>query len=327
MMYFTFDHGEWASKLGAAMAQSAARGVKVRLIVDEIGLLFDEPTHAVYNRLLMDDLRRQGVEVCVFHPQGHHLNRFNRLHIKVCAIDEGAVFIGGSNIGDHYLRFSDHNLEMRGDIGEVFHDVYGYVDGFTCATKIEANLHLSRLIAGDAQVWLTVPKQRKDIRRALLDVILDAERDVTIRTWYFIPDPEILDALRSQAASGVVVRILLSDRTRMRLVDAANPIVAEDLTKAGAMVWRYTERFMHAKAAWNDKGEVLFGSANIDGKAMGSNFELSVFVRDAKLVEALNVAFAKDAAASRLHKVGDFADRSFVSRTLAHISRLATPWL
>jgi cardiolipin synthase len=327
MMYFTFDHGVWANKVAAAMVECAARGVKVRLMVDEIGLAFDDPTHAVYNRLLMDDLRSRGVEVCVFHPQGHRLNRFNRLHIKVCAVDEGEAFIGGSNIGDHYLELSDHNLEVRGEIGPVLHDVYDYVEGFTRKAKIETDLHLSRLIAGSAQVWLTVPKKRKDIRRALLDVILDAEKSVTIRSWYFIPDPEILDALNSQAMAGVAVRILLSDKTRMALVDAANPILAEDLTKAGAQVYRYTARSMHAKAAWNDKGDVLFGSANIDGKAMGSNFELSVFLRDAKLAQELSAAFDKDAAVSTLHKLGDFSHRSFFSRTLAHVSRLATPWL
>jgi cardiolipin synthase len=275
----------------------------------------------------MDHLRDNGVEVCVFHPQGHRLNRFNRLHIKTCAIDDGAVFIGGSNIGDQYLEFSDHNLEMRGDVGSLFHDVYDYIEGFTRKGDLETELHLSRLIADDSQVWLTVPKQRKDIRRALLDVILDAERQVTIRSWYFIPDQEILDALHSQAAAGVKVRILLSDKTKMPLVDAANPIFAEDLTRAGAQVLRYTARFMHAKAAWNDKGEILFGSANIDAKAMGSNFELSLFLRDIKLVELLNAAFEKDAAMSIEHKVGDFADRPFMSRTLAHLSKLATPWL
>lgn len=327
MMYFTFDQGDWAGRLGTAMVQCVARGVKVRLMVDEIGLAFDDPAHAVLNRMLMDDLRQRGVEVCVFHPQGHRLNRFHRLHIKVCAIDGTAAFIGGSNIGDHYLELSDHNLEVRGEIGPVFHDVYDFVEGFTRRAKIETDLHLSRLIAGDAQVWLTVPRQRKDIRRAFLDLVLDAEKSVTIRSWYFVPDAEILDALHSQAAAGVDVRILLSDKTRMPLVDAANPILAEELTKARAQVWRYTACAMHAKAAWNDKGDVLFGSANIDGKAMGSNFELSLVVQDTPLAAALDTAFERDTAVSTMHNQGDFSKRSFMSRTLSRVSKLAAPWL
>jgi len=328
MMYFTFDHGEWANRFSDALCERASAGVKVKLMVDEYGLMLDEPKHAVFNRLLMKDLERGGVEVNLFQPKGHRLNRTNRLHLKVCAVDDRAAFIGGSNVGDHYLEWSDHNLEMSGDVGRAFHDVYEYIEEFTPLADLERpDFHLSQLFAGGAQVWLTVPKQRKDIRRALLGVILDADEEVYIRSWYFIPDREILDALHSQAVNGVRVKILLSDKTKMPLIDSANPILAENLTKAGAEVYRYTSRYMHAKAAWNNKGDVLFGSANLDDKAMSSNFECSVVVRNLALEESLKSAFEKDCAASRLHQIGDFANRSLRSRALAHLCKLATPWL
>lgn len=328
MMYFTFDHGEWANKLSLALCERVAAGVKVRLMVDEFGLFLDEPKHAVVNRILLDELSQKGVEVNVFHPKGHRLNRSNRLHLKVCAVDERLAFIGGSNIADHYLEWSDHNLVMSGDLGGVFHDVYNYIEDFTpLADQERPDFHLSQLFAGDAQVWLTVPKQRQDIRRALLGLILDADEEVYIRSWYFIPDREILNALHSQAVNGVRVKILLSDKTKMPLIDAANPILAENLTKAGAEVYRYTSRYMHAKAAWNNKGDVLFGSANMDDKALCGNFECSIVVRNLDLMNSLKTVFETDSSRSKLHKIGDFGNRSWRSRALAHVCRLATPWL
>ena len=325
-MYFSVNHGEWANKVSMQLEECLARGVKVRLMVDSFGLALDQPRNALNNRLLLQDLEEEGVEVCVFDPKGHRLNRMNRMHMKVCAVDDTFAFIGGSNIGDNYLEWSDHNLSVVGSLGPVFHDVYDYIERFTGLASAK-RLNLSQLFADDAQVWLTVPKQRRDIRRALLGLILNAEREVSIRSWYFVPDAEIMDALHSQATAGVDVKILLSDKTKIRLVDYANPIIAEELTKAGVGVYRYTARFMHAKAAWNDKGDVLFGSANIDGKALGSNFECSIAVRSQQLAGDLRNAFYSDCNGARLHKAGDFSNRSLTSRTLAQLAKLATPWL
>lgn len=124
---------------------------------------------------------------------------WNRLHIKVCAIDDRTAFVGGSNVGDGYLQMSDHNLRMDGSLSPTFHQVYDYVHRLSRDGKGKASpdLHLSRLFTGQAQVRLTVPGQRCDIRRTLLDLILDSERAVYIREWYFLPDREILDALCS----------------------------------------------------------------------------------------------------------------------------------
>ena len=103
MMYFAFDIGEWANKFALALSERANAGVNVRLMVDEFGLVLDEPKHAIRNHQMLDDLAQSGVEVDIFRPEGHRLTRSNRLHLKVCAIDESRAFIGGSNIADHYL--------------------------------------------------------------------------------------------------------------------------------------------------------------------------------------------------------------------------------
>lgn len=329
MMYLTFEAGEWGFKLADALREQAASGVRVRLMVDEVGLLVDDPKNAFRNRWLVDYLREGGVQVDVFRPSGWRLNDWNRLHIKVCAIDRRTTFVGGANIGDEYLHMSDHNLRMDGDIGTTFHQVYDYIRNLSRAGKVEpaSDLHLSRLFAGQAQVRLTVPGQRCDIRRTLLDLILDSEKAIYIRKWYFLPDREILDALCSQARNGVSVNILFSHRTPIRPINLANYLHGHDLAKSGARVYRYMDNLMHAKVAWNDQGKILFGSANMDEKALRSNFECSLVIHDSTLSEQLTRKFEMDTKDSLLQTPGDFQRLPLMTKALSYAFRLATPWL
>jgi glycosyltransferase involved in cell wall biosynthesis len=329
MMYLTFDSGEWGSRLADVLCERAASGVLVRLMVDDIGLMVDDPRSAFRNRWFMNYLRQHGVQVDIFRPAGWRLSHWNRLHVKICAVDQRVAFVGGSNIGDAYLRMSDHNLRLDGELGTTFHDVYDYLRHHTKAGSSEPipNFRPSYSFAGQAQVRLTVPGQRCDIRRALLDVILDAERDVYVREWYFLPDREILDALCSQARSGVAVNILFSHRTPLLPINIANTLHAHELAKSGARVYRFTEGFMHAKVAWNDQGQVLFGSANMDDKALRSNFECSLAMQNYALTEQLISAFESDAQSSMLQTPGYFRRLPLHTKALSYAFGLARPWL
>ncbi len=329
MLYFTFDDGEWAQKIAPILCQRAAAGVDVRLMVDEFGHVADNPRHALRNQRLLADLKTGGVKVEIFRPHGHRLTLSNRLHTKICAIDQTTAFIGGSNIGDHYTTWDDQNLRMDGDLGDTFHTLYDFIKAHTYTGTSDPlpKMHLSRLFAGDAQVWLTVPHQRRDIRRALLNIILDADKSIYIRNWYFIPDREILDALRSQAQNGVTVNVLLSDRTRVRPIDVANYIHGHKLAQSGGQVYRYTGGFLHDKVAWNNRGQILFGSANMDKKALRDNFECSLTLQDPALTWELRKAFEADIERSVLQTPTLFPNCSLTHKAISYACNLASPWL
>jgi len=329
MMYYAFDSGEWAERIARILMAKAQTGVYTRLMVDEFGQILDEPRHGIQNQALMQALREAGVEVTVFRPGGHRLTKLNRLHCKVCAIDNRTVFLGGSNIGDHYLGWDDSNLRLDGSLGDTFHQVFNYVQQFSDNQPTYKNqgLNLSRLYAGDAQVWLTVPGQRRDIRRALLQLILNANRSIYLRTWYFLPDREILEALRSQAENGVRVYVLLSHKTRVRPIDFANYIDCHKLAKSGGEILRYTEKYMHAKVAWNNHGDVLFGSANFERMALKNTFECSVAIRDHNLAGVLHHSFDADRYACLAQTPEIFHQKPLHQKALSYACNLASPWL
>jgi cardiolipin synthase len=176
-------------------------------------------------------------------------------------------------------------------------------------------------------LWFTVPRRRNDIRQALLQLILNADKAIYLRTWYFVPDEEILNALCWQAQRGVRVHVLLSHETRVRPVDYANYTYIHKLVCAGGHVYRYTGKYMHSKVAWNDRGEVLFGSANLDAHSMKINFESCLKIKDQELALELRQAFKADLESSAEQTPESYRRRSLAGKVLTHTFNLAAPWL
>jgi cardiolipin synthase len=327
MTFLSFDDGVWARRLARALSERAAAGVRVRLLVDGFGEMADEPRHILSNRALIHDLRAAGIRVDIFNPAAPGLTLVNRMHCKIAAIDDATVYLGGSNIGDYYTAWSDSNLRVDGRLGNSFHDLYDYLLGFASRDRSGPRLDPSDLWAGTDRAWLTVPSQHLDIRSALLKLIREADRSVYIRTWYFLPDSEILDALCEQAGQGVRVNVLLSHKTRVRPIDFANHIHIHRLVSAGGCVYRYTPRYMHAKVGWNNHGEVLFGSANLDSHSMRNNFESCLQIHDPALAAQLHAAFEADLSHSLAQTPDSHPRRSFPEKMLSYACNVAAPWL
>ncbi|MBE9524224.1 MAG: hypothetical protein IMY76_03940 [Chloroflexi bacterium] len=329
MMYYAFDHGEWAEKISKVLTAKASCGVRVRLMIDGIGQVLDNASHTLKNRTLVRELQKFGVDVEIFDPSRNHLTKLNRLHCKICAIDERVVFLGGSNIGDYYPTWDDTNLRLDGNLGNTFHEIFDFVRHFSRGQNPISSpyLDLSDLNVEDAQVLLTIPKQRRDIRRALLKLILDADKSIYIRTWYFLPDQEILGALRFQAEKGTAVNVMLSHKTRVRPIDFANHNHIHSLVKSGGRVFRYTEKYMHAKVAWNNHGHVLIGSANLENRSLQNNFECCVLLRDKGLAATLQRVFETDAQLSNQQTLEMFRNRLAPTNALSYACNLVSPWL
>jgi cardiolipin synthase len=327
MTFLAFDSGKWADEISQALIAQASQGVCVRLMVDEIGQVFDEPRHVLQNISLFNHLRSHGVQVDMYRPASP-LKINNRLHCKFVAIDNRTVYLGGSNIGDYYTTWSDSNLRVDGELGNIFHTIYDFLLGFSTQGKLASRLlDISNLQAGTDRIWLTVPRHQYHIREALMNLINSADKSIYIRTWYFLPDEEMLNALCTQAKKGVQVNVLLSHETRVRLVDFANHIHVHKLVNAGGNVYRYTGKYMHSKVAWNNHDDVLFGSANVDAHSMKGNFESCLQINASNLTWELRHAFYSDLTSSVQQTPHSYLHRSFADKALTHTCYLASDWL
>jgi len=327
MSFLAFEEGRWARDIAAILRAKLAEGVQVRLLVDELGQLFDERTNIFRNFEILADLRSLGVQVDIFKP-AHPMNILNRLHTKFAAIDDTTVFLGGSNIGDYYTSWTDTNLRVEGNLGNIFHQVYDLLTGFSKHhSDRNLKIDLTDLHVGNERLFLTIPGSHFGIRNALLELIHRAESALFIRAWYFLPEDDILHALCNKAKQGVHVNVLLSHRTRMRPVDFANYLHVHELVCAGGEVHRYTGKFMHGKAIWNDRGDILFGSANFNTNSMRSNFESCLEINNQSLTWELRRSFHIDCEASQKQTPESHPRRSLAYQALSHACNLAAPWL
>ena len=84
---------------------------------------------------------------------------------------------------------------------------------------------------------------------------------------------------------------------------------------------------MHSKAAWNDKGDVLFGSANLDPHSMHINFESCLQINDPTLAWELRRAFYADLGTSARQTPESYSRRSLANKALSHACNLVSAWL
>lgn len=130
-------YGDTAGQLMAARLLDAAdRGVKIRLLVDDLNtLLRDAASLALRDKAVAWLDLHPNIEMRLFNPWSNRhwggriqegLGDFNkanqRMHNKALIVDNRAAIIGGRNIGDEYLgmnsSFNFHDLDVLG-VGPV----------------------------------------------------------------------------------------------------------------------------------------------------------------------------------------------------------------
>ncbi len=141
-------YGDNSGRLIASRLLAAAdRGVKVRLLVDDLNTLLENAGSVVQRDAVVARLNAHAnIEMRLFNPWSKRgigarlgeslaeMERVNqRMHNKCLIVDNLAVILGGRNLGDEYMglepRFNFRDLDVLG-VGPVASDVSGVFDGF-----------------------------------------------------------------------------------------------------------------------------------------------------------------------------------------------------
>ena len=152
---------------------AARRGVRVRLVVDDLMTIGQEQLHA--------DLARQpNIEVRLFNPWKKRdlfsrggemvaeMERLNtRMHDKLLIADGRAAIIGGRNIGDHYFglhsSYNFHDLDVLA-IGEMAQQSNGMFDQFWNSEWVVSAQHLTTKPDPEraAAAWAKLQKENRE---------------------------------------------------------------------------------------------------------------------------------------------------------------------
>ena len=333
IQFYIFQEGEVASHLLSILLDRLKHGLEVSLMVDGIGSrsLSDE---------FIETLQSAGAEVHIFRPV-----RFPRLtskinyrnHRKIVVIDGTIGFTGGINIADKYIYGSidlgfwrDTHIRIYGDAVKMLEAVY-LVDRYFVTNKFDKNPekyfpNVNFQGKKYIQIANSGPESTtQNILNAYFTAINSAQKSICISTPYFVPNESILMALKTAAAGGVEVRIILPGRIDSKLVQYSSRSYILELLRENIKVYFYETGFIHAKVMLIDDHLSIVGSANFDYRSFYHNFEICALIYDTEENKKLKYQFDKDKRNSRRIKIRQWTNRPIIDKLRESVSRLLSP--
>jgi len=320
------------------------RGVQVNLIYDSVGGL-NTP------KLFFEPLQQAGVAVLEFNPinpldaRGEWLLN-NRDHRKLLVVDGRVAFIGGINISSVYSSGSilrrprkatgnaawrDTDLQLQGPVvaefQKLFLDTWRKQHGPALAAK---NYFPPLGVAGQdivRAIGSTPDDPYSLIYLTLISAIGNAERQVYLTNAYFVPDPQLLQALTDAAARGVDVRLILPSYSDSGLVFHAGRAHYSRLLDGGVRIYEREGALLHAKTAVIDGVWSTVGSTNLDWRSFMDNDEVNAVILGHEFAAQMIAAFARDQAASQAIAPLAWQQRPLQFRLKEWLAQLWSRWL
>jgi cardiolipin synthase A/B len=346
-----------------ALIERARAGVRVRLMYDSIGsfgMISDEYLRELaqagvdiveyrpvtpWRRKLFVRLselrasadRRRGMvtrPADSMDPGRFSLSR--RDHQKLLVVDDRIAFTGGLNIGNEYAPKPE---------GDDWYDLHARIEGpaaraiadqFEQAWRRGGGSPFERPTPEARSTWdpvLVQPcdnfrmRNRSRMHSAYRRAIRHAKTSISIVNAYFVPDPMLRWAIASAARRGVSVRIMVPSHSDVGLVMHASRHLFGGLLRAGARIFEYQGRMMHAKAAVIDGVWSTIGSFNLDRRSMFHNLEAGVVVLDREFGAAMEREFESSLAQCTEISPIQWRRRPWSQRLVQWFAHLFAYWL
>jgi cardiolipin synthase len=129
---------------------------------------------------------------------------------------------------------------------------------------------------------------------ALLSAMAASEKSIHVTMAYFVPDSQTIDALKSAAARGVDVTLVLPSYTDFWAVFHAGRSHYADLLQAGVKIYERQEALLHAKTIVIDGVWSTVGSSNLDWRSFLHNAELNAVILGRDFGQQMEAMFQDD---------------------------------
>lgn len=333
VQFYIIRDDEAGRRLKEALIAKAREGVRVFLLLDAfyfVGL------HGRYVR----ELEAAGIQVRAPRGPRRALGRLQlnfRGHRKLLIADGRVAFMGGLNIGNEYLgrdrrlgRWRDTHLRLTGPMIAYLQQDFAVDWRRASGTRLPVELAWEpgsdqRDMCG----LILAPAPTSQIETGNLyfcALAQSARQRLWIATPYFVPDTEVLSALKVAALRGVDVRVLVPDKPDHYLPWLAAFTYFDELRHAGGQIWRYQAGFMHQKVVLADDALASIGTINLDIRSGLLNFEHTAIIEDEGFARKVETMLTTDFGNAQL-MVTELRQRSRSLRTAAYAARLLAPLL
>lgn len=273
ILFYTIHHDVMGQALVKALTRKAQEGIRVLVMCDFIANLSTP-------REMFKPLIDAGGMVIRVKPYLTHY----RSHRKIVAIDHKIGYIGGMNIGKQYANLAEKKNPWR--------DTQIRLTG-ACVATLDAYFMTDLLCAVHRKHWdemihymesIQLPPQHRSphlcqfvvggvdtdkeaVKMNYLSMIRSAKHKIRIQSPYFIPDASVLDALKTAAASGVEVELMIPGIKASFFLDPVTTYYAGQIMEFGAKVYKY-HGYIHAKTMTIDNELCCIGSVNMDIRSL-----------------------------------------------------------
>jgi cardiolipin synthase len=308
MTSYIFRNDAAGQEFAEALIAAAQRGVKVRVLLDSVGIGYFYPR--IYYRM-----QRGGVVAARFlHTwlpwRMPFLNMRN--HRKLLVVDGGIGFLGGINIGaENSARLSgqhqikDVHFRVIGPVVRTVMDAFARDWTFTTDEALDEDCWWPKL-NDQGSVFARGLRSGPDADIYRLEFLLGAaltlaQKRIRIVTPYFLPDPRLQFAIAQAGLRGVTVEIVLPGQSDQHIMDWAMRGHLRFFRHVRACVITTPPPFDHTKLCTVDGEWSLIGSSNWDARSFRLNFEFDLEITDRELTGRLDALIdAKIAAGTQL---------------------------
>ena len=331
--FYIFEDDVVGCLVKDALIEKAREGVEIRVLYDDVGCW--KVPHRFY-----DEMREAGIEV-----RGFLKVRFPRFtskvnyrnHRKLVVVDGRIGFVGGMNLAERYLKgvpwgiWKDIMMQVEGKA------VYGLQMAFltdwyaTDHSLITSSSYFPQMEDKGTSLMQVVTSdpvgEWKDIMQGLLIAITSAQKYVYIQSPYLLPTEPILLALKTAAAAGVDVRIMIPEKSDSRMVHWGTMSYLQELMEAGIKIYMYQKGFLHSKLIVCDDCLSSVGSTNMDFRSFEHNFEINAFMYDKTSALMLKDIFLSDQKDAKLLHLKEWRMRPWSQKVKESVIRLFAPLL
>ncbi|HEU4921807.1 MAG TPA: cardiolipin synthase [Burkholderiales bacterium] len=340
---YKIEDDEIGRQFSELLLQKRSQGVRVNLLYDSVGSIGTP-------KAFFDRLTAGGVQVLEFNPANPLSSKKewlvnNRDHRKLLVIDGHTAFVGGINFsrvhsGGSFARregpeakaaWRDTHLRIEGPVVDEFQKLFMQTWAKQRGPPLAAANYFPALAGKGGEMVRAVGSTPDDphslIYLTLLSAISKAESHVYLTNAYFVPDPQLLDALTDAARRGVDVRLVLPGKSDASIAFHAGRSHYSTLLRAGVKIYERRGAMLHAKTATIDGVWSCVGSTNLDWRSFLHNDELDATILGREFAGQMQAAFAADLEASEAIDLERWNARPFAHRLKERVARLWEYWL
>ena len=331
--FYIFNSDTIGSKFIEILKRKAKEGVKVRVIIEDVGSW-------LMRKSSVREMRAAGIEIYCFLKVG--LPAINskvnyRNHRKIVVIDGDVGYTGGMNVADRYVEGSkwgawrDTHLRIEGEA------VHGLQRVF-----LSDWYFVSRSLLSDDPLYYPTPdspsgnslvqvvssspdSEWESIMQTFFMAIAQARNYIYLQTPYFLPNQTIVNALQCAALGGVDVRIIIPRHSDASFALKSSMTYIDEMLNAGVKVYFFEEGFIHSKTIVIDDNLSTVGSANMDFRSFEQNFEINTWIYDPEFAQTMKHIFLSDLEKSSQINLEEWRNRPRLEKFGESWARLFSP--